>query len=541
MAKNAKDGKVKNNTRRNGNGKNYGRDGKDRDSKKSNKRFSSNESFDCESPTASNDVSWYGANPAIIRDVASFPFSNVLRDRITWYNGLQEANQVTPGICTFATVPTIGKSDDASDAITVAARSIYSFVRHANSGHANYDAPDLMLYLLAMDNAYMLWSHLVRAYGVARTFNQKNRYYPNAALKAMGFDADSVTTNLAELRALINYMAVKLSSFAVPTVMPYFRRHLWMYQNIFLDRPSGKAQSYMFVPQGFYKYNEVSGMGQLDWTDWNVAQNPLNFRKALRDYVDSFLAPIFASEDMGIMSGDILKAYGPSNLFAFMPIDENYTVIPTYAEGIMPQIHNCKPVDCTVGSITQDVDGVLHQSLLTSAPVFKWSNPDFIINMPMENPTPEDVIYATRLCANKDLEHNRVGVMGSEIIVRVYLWYLESGTPHSIPVPVDSHYDALYATGQVPEFDSDIEYTVTADKIKLFGLVHQFNGFPIMYRHFLVAEGTNWATATNKREVSTFFDCDLQNFTVIKSDSMEAMHEAAIASEFGIPYTLTRA
>ena len=107
-----------------------------------------------------NDVSWYSKNPALLESVGKLSFGNPLgatfnlsNDQLTVDLADDEAR--VPGIAVINTVPGPGEGHDFTSAANIAARNIYSFVRHANSGHSNYDSVDLMLYLLAMDEAYM--------------------------------------------------------------------------------------------------------------------------------------------------------------------------------------------------------------------------------------------------------------------------------------------------------------------------------------------------------------------------------------------------
>ena len=106
-----------------------------------------------------NDMSWYNANPELIRDAARIPFTYPLGHTLdlgnTTINSLTNVVNL-PGIISMDIVHGPGVSDSNVSAMNVASRNIYSYVRFANSGHSNYDHQDLMIYLLAMDEAYAL-------------------------------------------------------------------------------------------------------------------------------------------------------------------------------------------------------------------------------------------------------------------------------------------------------------------------------------------------------------------------------------------------
>lgn len=97
------------------------------------------ETFKKDLKSKTNDPSWYAADATLMRDAASIPFSWSVGTTLDI--GVDE-NYVVPGICAIDTVPSFGYSTDTTSPLNIAARSMYSFIRHANSGSANYDAPD---------------------------------------------------------------------------------------------------------------------------------------------------------------------------------------------------------------------------------------------------------------------------------------------------------------------------------------------------------------------------------------------------------------
>lgn len=124
-------------------------------------------------------------------------------------------------------IPTIGTSSSAeASAANIAAKNIYSYVRYANSGARNYEANDLMMYLLAMDSAYTFYAYLCGIYSAAKNANGANWYQPVTMVTALGADYKSVSRNLANMRAYINQFAQRLSAFYVPSQMPIYSRHM---------------------------------------------------------------------------------------------------------------------------------------------------------------------------------------------------------------------------------------------------------------------------------------------------------------------------
>lgn len=312
-----------------------------------------------------NDPRWYAQNEQLMRDTASIPYSWPLGNRLDLGPYATEINKGSlPGIMAIHTAPTFGYSDNPNSPINVAARNVYSFVRHANSGHANYDATDEMIYLMAMDSCYSFLSFVRRIYGVVCTYSFTNRYYPVAALNAMGVDFYNVQENLADFRAWINTIAVKFGSMCIPASMSYMAKHMWMYEGLYYDTPQDKPQTYLFVPDGFYRFTyDSDGAGMLTYDRLQKMQTTYSSKpinpfgdstlltvQELIDYGNSLINPILQSEDMNIMSGDILKAFGAQNLYMMNTISEDYTVLPVYEPEVLDQIQNLT----MVGRFTED-------------------------------------------------------------------------------------------------------------------------------------------------------------------------------------------
>ena len=334
----------------------------------------------------SNDWRWYAQNEQLLRDTASYsynyPLGSIVRRTRT---GDQPADTNSiPGVMAVHTVPAFGGSQSPTSAINVAVRNIYSFVRHANSGHTNYDAPDLGIYLMAMDSLYSFLSYLRRIYGVVMTFSYTNRYYPTAVVNAMDVDFEDIHRNIADFRAYINSLAVKVGSMCVPASMSYFTRHMWMYEGYYVDTDQDKAQTYLYVPDGFYKYtlNNVDQSGALELTllrpqgfhvaSSGVADLDLLTFKDLHDYGDALLAPILSSEDMNIMSGDILKAFGSNGIYMIPMIPENYVVLPTYNEEVLDQINNATLVGFPTKATNPSSSGSAFINMLIQDPTHGW-------------------------------------------------------------------------------------------------------------------------------------------------------------------------
>jgi len=498
-----------------------------------------------------NDVSWYASNKEILKASASFSYFNPVGSKLNWKSNINNERinyaqdmDAVPGIMSIPWIGVPGIATGYQSAVNVAADNIYSYVRYQNSGAKNYDAPDLMLYLLAMDEMYSWWAKAVRAYGTIRVYSQTNRYLPKALLLAQGFNPEDVIGREAEFRGKINALAAQISAFCVPATLPYFARHFWMNTNIYTDNDVFKPQIYLYnqIAYRTYEemeseqggllhthavphYNDTTGMTIDDW--YNVAT--------------TMLRKLTASEDIGIMSGDILKAFGRENLFAITAIDENYAVIPTYNKEVLDQIHNAElgifftpdePVenganDTTLVRTFDIVHRISPNNVLGCDPVIPTNAPleaPHVLNFHDNDITPEMAMVATRLKShfratpvlnsNNKIQWTCISA-GSEICFAASMWVPQEPTAHGFN----------YLPLQQFEMASTL---VGEDKI---GMLVNFDWHPITYQYQITSgEGT----ADAEWQINDYV-YDMANYTMFGYDQLDQIHKCAILSEFKIP------
>lgn len=359
-----------------------------------------------------NDPKWYFKDPKVLADVASFAFAHPLGDNMHFYQNepgqvaaMPQVCTAVPGLMYISIGMTPGISVDAQSPLNLAAQDIYSFVRYRNSGGSNYDPPDLMMYLLGMDSLYAAWNWMKRIYGYASTYSQMNKYKPRAYAVAERVNLDDIYAHLADFRAYLNMAASRIAAFAVPAVMTYNIRHSWLFSNIFKDSGTTKAQEYMYVPAYFYMFQETASTGGTSLTPYgglkSTSETDLWTFESLRTMLNNMINAMQYSEDAGIMSGDIIKAYG-SNLFTLTSFDADYKVEAAYSKEVLTQIENCavlrsSTTDSAQFNITQDpnTNYIKFQPTVNHAavPVGRGR----YLNFHWDNPSPEDVVVATRL------------------------------------------------------------------------------------------------------------------------------------------------
>ena len=531
-----------------------------------------------------NDPAWYSVNEQLLRDSASFPYSWPVGNRLTQViqdgSKSRTTQQSVPGVLSLYLSPTIGWADSSESPVNVASRNIYSFVRHANSGHANYDAPDLMLYLLAMDSCYSYHSFLRRLYGVMMDYTPVNRYYPRAVVASMNVDFDDAIAHLAQLRYYINQFAVKLGSMCVPNSMSYMVRHMWMYSQIFTDSMSAKAQTYLYNPHAFYKFSLVEDAGALLYTTYANRGTGADKRMTVEELINfgnELMVPILQNEDMNIMSGDILKAYGAEGVIKIMGVSEDYQVLPVFSEEVMSQFQNATNVGYFNSDNTAHVNDIIQatgvgQGYLIHKPTVvraihgfsttadvKRKTPwefDRLISLRKQDVTPADTMVATRLTnigenatvitsgTNTGYSSVELHTAGSEICHSMVVFrYGDVGRGWDL---LSSPFlfvgdEVLYAD---PGYDSDVNINQRNETVSLVwgnqleheltvAMLSVFQRHPIMYPSMVQVSWDPTPVYTYDQSGVYFFDVD--NYTTLSKHDLERMVETALLSQFSVP------
>jgi len=358
MSKNKSNNRNRRDQRgRNNKGYSDPRDKRD-SSYKSSDAYSQREGEDVSQAGKGNDPSWYMHNQQLVHDVTRIPFSYTAGFPLlpetddnwqyaTYYPG---GNAAAPGVCVLATVPTPGDSYDANSAINLAANGLFQFVRKNLSTVASYQSADMMMYILGIDQIFTLYTHILRAFGLANVYSGINRYYGDALLKAIYAWSDSdvaaFRNGFSDLRARFNNLIYKASALYLPTDFTLTARHSWLYSNVFLDRASIKGQLYAHTLPTIWVLDETtstSGTALVpEWLITDSEEDPWKGR-AMTQLLTTFSNMIEAyrnSDSMQRIAADLRRAFQDRQFYKLSYCDEAYIVMPTASDEVLLQIHN---------------------------------------------------------------------------------------------------------------------------------------------------------------------------------------------------------
>lgn len=488
-----------------------------------------------------NDPSWYNNIVPAMSDYANIPFNIPTGTTFSLGNGDNETTPQTstidtlPGIMAFEVMPTIGSAHAPTDAVNIGATQLYSMIRKANSGAKNYDPSDVMLTVLAMDSAYMLYEYLLRAYRSIGVYNTMNRYEPNALLYAQGFGSE-ISTQMADFRGLLDLFAYQLGSINIPDVFSFVRRHSWLFSHVYCDSESTKAQLYLYMPAGFYKYTEgqAGEPTSLKFIEWSTlfGSDVITNLDTIRNAIDTIMQPILGSQDIGIISGDIAKAFGDSGFIKIQPVADHEALVPEFNLEVIEQMTNCDIISydkafsgnaeikvdnsSTVSGpfLTQDVHlnvDVSGSKMRTGVGYRKR-----LLTTHKQDVTPDDVMVMTRMMANVNKADKVLAACGSDIVINCRIWKMNHTGTILDPVPALRfvHQDIVMQTGQGTPGIGDQDF-------KVIELMETFDYHPALY---------SWL-GTDKLLFRGFFQ-SVDNYTVLGDEQLRNIHHVAILSMF---------
>ena len=319
-----------------------------------------------------NDWTWYAPSEQIAKDLASFPYSYLpgtgLPVPFKRYGTSGEDNAsakfYVPSIMKLKYMLTYGQTQGMpTDGINVAARSLYTFVRHVNSGSKNYEAADLTMYVFAMREIYAMFAEIKRAIGIAMCYVFENRNIPDTIIKALEIDPTDLRDNIATYRGRLNLIARRINSMAVPKYFKAFDRTVYLASNIFSDSDSMRGQFYIFNLGGFRVWSSTSSqqgtslitysipngynatIGSTEAGTYGTIKAPFtagSYQPLSTKFIflEAMLNAVLQDEDAATMSGDILHAFKDSELYQLAETPETYTVVPVFDTDILQQIEN---------------------------------------------------------------------------------------------------------------------------------------------------------------------------------------------------------
>nr|AVX53335.1 putative capsid [Marmot picobirnavirus] len=497
---------------------------------------------DSRKPTA-NDVSWYVRNAELAKSAASIQFASILGTPYT------AAGATVPGVSAFTWTPAFGSQDLV--ALNQSSDSMYSYVVHANSRDYSYDAPDQMILIIAGMNVFSFLGSLIRVYGILKKYEEENLYYPDVLIRAVGFNPSDLRDNLSHMWFDINNLIDQSRQIWIPNVFPQLQRWFWLNSNVFLDAPSSRAQSYVFVQKHYFAYSEVKYRtgGSLVWHKqgdvyaFGPDQN-YTWQQAVQ-FAQSMIQKLIDSQDRGNIYANLLNAYGRENLYALSPIPADFKLEPAYNAEVLMQIENATFFKYGIGEIFQSNNRIKtawqHDIIKDSAEKTSanYGVTQSILNFHVDGqPSPDMIIEATR------------AKVGGFLTQTVFVSGNTDGAT-SADLPALNNLVVPYAVGSEILHDWILfgdpkGASVLVNPVRIPGPgggdywsdVMSFDWHPFLY--VITAESdvpvqTPAGQSALANEINRAYG-DFDNYTLLPVENLKKLHDMCLFSLWGVPH-----
>lgn len=489
-----------------------------------------------------NDLKWYNNYP----EASALMIGPNFNRRVGAEEPLIDLNTTAsykPSIPVAASViVTLTEGSNLTGAVNASYNKIFTSIRQANSGSVNWTTQELSVY-------FKNFRHLIAGYAIAcRALRELNRYsitnkgVPYANFAAMGLDYDTFSQNAANLRNHLLNLRTRMKCYAVP-ILDIFKRTEWLFSSAYWDSNDAKHQTIYFINSEVAKsYNYVTGSA-VNMPSFKA--NPDSSRTGItysNFMTQLLLAETYATnyDKFGIMSGDIVKAFGPNGVYTLPEVPSvDAKPLEGFSEEVLTQIQNAWTMTMSESGLNiaitlpTNVSEPMTETITVNSTAVPTSaaaklNESTFINMYKNDITNLDVLQATRLAALGTLESSTyyIKAYGTEIFNGMYVYYYDYGTGSS----------NLYKVCQQVLTSVDKLNVTTVAGVELSGMsLMGWATIDWMPRHVNMFEfflsGQSSAT-----QAYGFTLWDFNNYAVIGSTAeLQAIHDVAVQSLYYVP------
>lgn len=287
-----------------------------------------------------NDFAWYNKNPKLLTSASSLIFSKRYGDIYSSikytgsnYNMVDTGNRSVAGVVRATFYPFVSAVGADADPINMAAKNLYTWLRHKNSGAKVYEQSDLIQVLLSSGSIKAAIEFAKKLLRCVATYSAVNRFAMRHILPYSDPEFTNIVSNLANYTARLNMIIAKSTSIIIPKDIPVFSRWKWLSANVWRDDELNKCSYYSFQPEVIWHY---------DWANHKCTTNSLlnGTFAGLLNTIEYEIDNLLGYEDYGTISGDILKAYGEGNIDVTTGMDLGEVQDPTLDADAIRQFKN---------------------------------------------------------------------------------------------------------------------------------------------------------------------------------------------------------
>lgn len=289
-----------------------------------------------------NDFSWWNKYPELIADAANFKCNYVAGKSIAG----SDLPYVVPGVLAVDLEPTYGSDIEVTDPINIWARDLYLKMFQKYRPASGYTASDLGIAIIAGIECLKLIASYERIYGVVNRYSVRNINMPDAEAASLGLtptQAQYLRGHLSDFRYDLNSLLMKAQRLCIPKDISAIADAISLFGYEYMDHENERAQFINFRLRhcGLYSDNFMQSGGCV------VMESILYFDFSLDNMcaaLDARLNALLGSDSIQRIYADLVVWFGEGAMMQFLPVPENFTVLPTYSEEILHKLHNMEQI-----------------------------------------------------------------------------------------------------------------------------------------------------------------------------------------------------
>lgn len=371
-----------------------------------------------------DDIIGYGGKPS------SFLFGG------TDSKSISPSLALFSGLMTIKFVPGCGYAESTNDGVNRGLAMLMAKIRASlSTSNIGFETADLGIFFTATSSIAMLIGYAKRILESRLDWKQSNYFYPRELVRAQGADYVAISNNINEYAGRLNALIDRYNGMYLLEGFDVYGRQYAMAHNVFIDEESDRGQLYMFIPDGYYVYDDTANPSTAAYTKIDVAEHGADFFPKLLGMIERSLDSWYNSSDLYQINGTLLRAFKDAPRQHIEPLYLDTRISPVQDRNFLLQIMNCtilggvENLDITQDPTTQNY--VIWKPKVAGpqvgkANVFKSSSQ--YLRIFEQEVTGEDNMEMTRLMNFSDPVSNELKDCGSELVLEISMYQYNATT-----------------------------------------------------------------------------------------------------------------
>lgn len=308
-----------------------------------------------------NDPNFYFTNAELAQQAAQLSFQSVLGlDNLHGYR--------VPTIMRILTNPCPGNSyqqrgfngnpawmeigypksfDDDKHGINLMSSKLYTMLSTFTGRTSQYAPQDVAMMVLSISSIAELSEHIRRAFGIALTYNPRNRTLPLGLLRSMGIDVSDFLANIPAYRMRFNIAMTRINQIPLLDNIGYIKKSREIYQRVYMDSVSPMSQIFYYAPRTVWQLNEIGDGNGSVLDQVTIIGDTNTFKKTIGQligYLENMITALLESSTLNLIYADLLNMANKIKVpvWQFDYLAENYVVMPEFNANALLQLHHVR-------------------------------------------------------------------------------------------------------------------------------------------------------------------------------------------------------